>query len=214
MEDDVDSASAKDGIIEIAEQWRKRAWLIEKTHFRRSVRLHNWHIGWGAAALATSTLLGLSASANSSDVNRIFADITAVFGWSRDLAQAALDSIQALLAVSVPVLTALASFLRFEARSSAHHKAAIEFSSLKRRLQELVALTHPLNNFEKSKRELEIIRMTWDKLVQQVPLPGRVDPRLDADYDSWTYFGDKRSAIGDVMLSVIPQTITRGRLEN
>jgi hypothetical protein len=74
-----------------------------------------------------------------------------------------------VLAIVVPALTALVSFLRFDDRSNMHHHAAAKFASLKRQLQILLVGCIDNHDFAKAENVISRIRGEWDQLTLQSP---------------------------------------------
>lgn len=75
-----------------------------------------------------------------------------------------------LLAIAVPVLAALITFLNFDARSAQHHHAGARFSALKRRLGLAIARrgtesTSP----EITRATLEEACKEWNSLTESTP---------------------------------------------
>ena len=104
-------------LVYLTAAWCSRTRAVERAHFRRSVRFRAIATAVGGTTILLSSLLGV------------------LVHLHVDSHDNSAHTVELVLSVIVPILTALVAFLKFEERSALHHTAAAKFAALKRKLQ-------------------------------------------------------------------------------
>lgn len=143
--------------IEMLKSWCARARAIEKEHFRACVRFRKMHYLWGGLLISLSALASaLTGVAESGgDVTWLTVGIWRFF--------------RILLAIFVPVLAALVTFLSYESRSTNHHHAAARFAALKRQLSIAIVHTEAGEGSQSAQKTLEDVCEQWNELTENMP---------------------------------------------
>ena len=172
-----------EGLDHVIQKWEIRAGAVERAHFRRCALFRKFHLELGGAAVAVTTLLGVSTQLPQDRWNlcKIFT---------------------ILLTVVAPVLTGLVSFLRFDEKSTLHHNAAGKFAAMKRKLQLMhVEGGSAQYDMNKARRDLFQLCEKWDTLTNQAPALYEKDAeQLNKEVDG----NEKTRRLSDKDLFVYP----------
>jgi hypothetical protein len=134
----------------LLQQWHDRAHAREITNFGAANSYRTRHMCLGGALVALSALMataaGKSMTASASAVVKIVAD---------------------LVVVAIPVLAGLQTFLRFGEQAEKHRTIAAKYGSIKREIEELLALdTHARGD---QKKAVDGIRSRLDTVEAEEP---------------------------------------------
>lgn len=89
----------------------------------------------------------------------------------------------ALLSIGAAVLASLQTFLRYSELSQKHKAAAVEYGTLRRRIEALLPRSDKLTDPE-SNESMEFIRSRWDTVEQESPsIPQRIYDLAASQYE-------------------------------
>ena len=143
---------------QLASDWGKRAVAAQHAHYYLAARLKKQNLALGIPVVIFTTVVGTSlfasmASTASESAAKSFP------GWARML----IGTISILAAV----LAAIQTFLRFAERSERHAQAADWYASIRREIEELLAL--PASKRGDPKKVLDALRKELNKAGQIYP---------------------------------------------
>lgn len=144
---------------EMLKSWFARTRAIEKAHFCACVRFRKRHYVWGGLLMGTAALASaLTGMAES--------------GGQEWLQEGFPKFVRILLAIFVPVIAAMVTFLNYQVRSKDHHHAAAKFAALKRVLSVEISRRETLgteHKTEKTYTTLQDVCKKWDELTENSP---------------------------------------------
>jgi len=145
---------------QLAQDWGKRAVAAQHAHYYLAAGLKKRNLALGIPVVIFTTVVGTSLFASmastSSDAS---SGSSGIPGWARF----AIGSISILAAV----LAAIQTFLRFAERAERHAQAADWYSSIRREIEELLAL--PEHKRGDPKKVLDGLRKELNKAGQIYP---------------------------------------------
>lgn len=143
-------------MLELLKDWRTRAAASSDAHFEQATRLSRANLRFGVPVVAVTTLVG-----------------TGVFASLQHQVNTGLKIAVGIASVLAAVLAALQTFLRFGERSERHRHAAELWASIRREIDEMLAL-HPtyLASRGDPKQYLDDLRHRMSQAAQQSPEMG------------------------------------------
>jgi len=143
-------------IVQLLRDWARRAGASSDAHYELASRLSRANIRFGVPVIALTTAVG-----------------TSVFATLQHQVNTALRVLVGITSVIAAVLASLQTFLRFGERSEKHRAAAEAWASLRREIDEMVAL-HPdyLASRGDPKDYLDDLRRRMGEIAQQSPEMG------------------------------------------
>ena len=143
-------------VVDLLRDWARRAGTSSDAHYRLASRLSRSNIRFGVPVVAMTTFVG-----------------TSVFATLQHHVNTGLRVLVGMISVVAAVLASLQTFLRFGERSEKHRFAAEAWASLRREIDEMVAL-HPtyLASRGDPKQYLDDLRRRMGEIAQQSPEMG------------------------------------------
>jgi SMODS and SLOG-associating 2TM effector domain family 4 len=155
-------------VLDLLRDWESRAISSSEAHYELASRLSKSNIRFGIPVVALTTFVG-----------------TSVFATLQHHVNTGLRVAVGLLSVLAAVLASLQTFLRFGERAEKHRTAAEQWSSIRREIDEKLAL-HPTYLASRGDPQdyLDDLRHRMDQVSQQSPEMGdtgwwRVSRRYD-----------------------------------
>lgn len=146
-------------------RWLKRARESSFAHYAAEERYSKFHYAIGVPAAIFAAGVGTS----------VFASLDTTVDLHTKIAIG-------MVSVLTAILTGLQTFLRYDERAERHRRAAVEYSSIRRELEQFIVLSHIL-----SSDTVEAIRKRIDDVAFSAP---NVPPRI------WA-IAEKRAAASD-----------------
>jgi hypothetical protein len=148
-----------EAVLALLRDWQRRAAISQDAHYVRATRLTKFNIWFGIPVVALSTAVG-----------------TSVFATLQDDVRTEVRIVVGSVSVLAAVLASLQTFLRFQERAEKHRAAAELWSSVRRDIDEMLAL-HPDYLAERSdpKEYLDGLRRRMDEISAQSPEIGDRD---------------------------------------
>jgi hypothetical protein len=143
-------------VLQLLREWGARAGASSDTHYANASRLSRANVRFGVPVVALTTLVG-----------------TSVFATLQHSVSLGLRVAVGMVSVLAAVLASLQTFLRFGERAEKHRAAAEAWASLRREIDEMVAL-HPnyLASRGDPKQYLDDLRRRMAEIAQQSPEMG------------------------------------------
>lgn len=143
-------------VLQLLKDWESRAASSSEAHYALATRLSKSNIRFGIPVVALTTFVG-----------------TSVFATLQEHVNVGLRVVVGMLSVLAAVLASLQTFLRFGERAEKHRAAAELWSSIRREIDEMLAL-HPtyLASRGDPKQYLDDLRRKMDEISQQSPEMG------------------------------------------
>jgi hypothetical protein len=145
-----------ENVLALLRDWESRATSSSEAHYAHATRLSKSNIRFGVPVVALTTFVG-----------------TSVFATLQEHVNIGLRVVVGLLSVLAAVLASLQTFLRFGERAEKHRAAAERWASVRREIDEMLAL-HPtyLASRGDPKEYLDALRRKMDEISQQSPEMG------------------------------------------
>lgn len=140
-------------MLDLLRDWRKGAEQSSEAHYELATRLADANIRFGVPVVALTTMVGTT----------VFATLgRSVDTWLRILV--------GMISVLAAVLASLQTFLRFGERAEKHRAAAELWASIRREIDEMLAL-HPtyLASRGDPQEYLDDLRRRMNEIAQQSP---------------------------------------------
>ena len=159
---------SREQIHSLLDKWHQRIRATHKGHYKDAASLDKRQKALGTLVVVLSSVVGTGVFA-SLTVTNTDPNVSMVLG---------------LLSVTAAALAALQTYLNFSAKQSTHIMAATRLSSLKKRIEEKLALEGDVEDLEKF---LHAIRAEWDAITYGAPLMSErtfskeVEPLLNPD---------------------------------
>lgn len=140
---------------ELLRRWNNGVRLMNVGHYKAAKYYRRLHLILGIQVIILTTFVGTS------------------FSFITELATSSyLRGLISVLSVVAAILAGLQTFLKFAESADKHHSAGVKYGELRREIQELIAFR--LDDVDKVKDSIEIIRRKWDLLEPEAPtLPDR-----------------------------------------
>lgn len=138
--------------IELLHNWYTRIRIAQTGHYEDAHKLRRKNAAFGIPVVLFSAIVGTGVFASLSEQNPSF-NLRIVLG---------------IISILAAALASLQTFLNYSEQSAKHLKAATELSSLKKEIEEKLAIlpaeAEGLNEFIKS------VRSRWDAITNEAPL--------------------------------------------
>jgi hypothetical protein len=144
---------------QLAQDWGKRAVAAQHAHYYLAAGLKKRNLALGIPVVIFTTVVGTSLFASMATSSDPSTGSSGLPGWARF----AIGSISIMAAV----LAAIQTFLRFAERAERHAQAADWYSSIRREIEELLAL--PEHKRGDPKKVLDGLRKELNKAGQIYP---------------------------------------------
>lgn len=169
-------------VVELLRDWARRAHATERAHFHLSSRLSRANTRFGIPVVALTTAVG-----------------TSVFATLEHHVGIPLRVLVGMISVLAAVLASLQTFLRFGERSEKHRAAGEAWASLRREIDQMVALPPAsLASLGDPKPYLDELRRRMGEVAQQSPEMGEEGLRRPVR----RYALDQEAAQAEAMLKL------------
>jgi len=146
---------------EVISHWRFRVHRMQLAHYEAARKLETRHLWLGLPAIVLSTIVG-----------------TTVFTTISKGADVWQQMAAGLMSVTVAVLIALQTFLKYSELSEKHRSAGAKFANLKHRIELLSAM--PPSGQDELKQQLTVIEENWSKVREASPtIPTRIWQKVE-----------------------------------